>query len=98
MKLYKPTPKALQQKAIVQRVQAQTTNHIYLKLGILFFCILFMLAFTTVKAQTTTSKSFNNLSKEGIIIDGYNSVAFFTNNKPVKGDAPFSPSYDAQKA
>lgn len=35
-------------------------------------------------------KYFNNLNASGVILDGYDPVAFFTDNKPVKGDQAFS--------
>ena len=35
-------------------------------------------------------KYFNNLNQEGVILDGYDPVAFFTDNKPVKGDPALS--------
>ena len=35
------------------------------------------------------SKSLLNLDKSGVAIQGYDPVAFFTDNKPVKGDSKF---------
>ncbi|HRH50612.1 MAG TPA: YHS domain-containing (seleno)protein [Panacibacter sp.] len=45
-------------------------------------------------AQKYEGKYFNNLNTDGVIIDGYDAVAFFTDNRPVKGDAKFQYSYD----
>ncbi|CAN5296405.1 hypothetical protein BH11BAC6_BH11BAC6_16700 [soil metagenome] len=45
-------------------------------------------------AQKYDGKYFNNLNADGVIINGYDAVAFFTDNKPVKGDAKFQYSYD----
>lgn len=45
-------------------------------------------------AQTTEGKNFNNTDPNGVILDGYDAVAFFTDNKPVKGDAAFQFNYD----
>ena len=48
--------------------------------------ILLLLAVLPALAQT---KSLLNLDKTGVAIQGYDPVAFFTDNKPVKGDAKF---------
>lgn len=48
--------------------------------------ILLLLTALPVLAQT---KSLLNLDKTGVAIQGYDPVAFFTDNKPVKGDAKF---------
>jgi len=45
-------------------------------------------------AQKHEGKYFNNLNADGVIIDGYDAVAFFTDNKPVKGDAKFQYTYE----
>ena len=39
------------------------------------------------------AKSLLNLDKQGVAIQGYDPVAFFTQNKPVKGDARFQSTY-----
>lgn len=48
----------------------------------------------TLYAQTGTVKSFNNTGPDGLILDGYDPVAFFTDNKPVKGDPALKYQYD----
>jgi YHS domain-containing protein len=35
-----------------------------------------------------------NVDKDGVILDGYDAVAFFTDNKPVKGTKNFLSQYD----
>ncbi|HET9825671.1 MAG TPA: YHS domain-containing (seleno)protein [Chitinophagaceae bacterium] len=35
----------------------------------------------------------NNINDQGIIIEGYDPVAYFTDNKPLKGDSKFSAEY-----
>ncbi|NJO25408.1 MAG: YHS domain-containing protein [Bacteroidia bacterium] len=45
-------------------------------------------------AQKFHGTYFNNLNSEGVILDGYDPVAFFTENKPVKGDARFQYKFD----
>ena len=44
-------------------------------------------------AQTTT-KTLLNLDKTGVAIQGYDPVAFFTDNKPVKGEQKFLLKHD----
>ena len=65
MKQYKPSPKVLHEKAIINRVQAEATNHIILKFALLVLCSIFMLAFTAANAQTFHGKYFNNLNSDG---------------------------------
>ncbi|WP_276500336.1 YHS domain-containing (seleno)protein [Terrimonas pollutisoli] len=67
---------------------------------------LFMYAFATIMllfamllavgsyAQEHSGKPFNNVDANGVILDGYDAVAFFTDNKPVKGDAKFQYKYE----
>jgi YHS domain-containing protein len=93
MKQYKPSPKKLHEKAVIHRAQNETTNHIILKFALLVLSSIFMLAYTAAHAQTSHGKYFNNLNSEGVIIDGYDPVAFFTDNKPVKGDAKYQFKY-----
>ena len=45
-------------------------------------------------AQQSDGKIFNNTNAEGVILDSYDAVAFFTDGKPVKGDARFQFTYD----
>jgi YHS domain-containing protein len=52
----------------------------------LFLSILLVVSALPAFAQT---KSLLNLDKAGVAIQGYDPVAFFTENKPVKGDAKF---------
>ena len=67
-----------------------------------FFRILFILltviiavgSSVKVSAQKQVSSYFNNVDANGVILDGYDPVAFFTDNKPVKGDAKFQFTYD----
>ena len=55
-------------------------------------CIFAAFFFGKVQAQTATA--FNNTNADGVILDGYDPVAFFTDNKPVKGDAKFQFKYE----
>jgi YHS domain-containing protein len=54
---------------------------------------LFHLCLANLKAQSPEKIIFNNVDKQGIILDGYDAVAFFTENKPVKGSPEFSFTY-----
>lgn len=45
---------------------------------------------TTFAVEDVTLR---NLDKNGVILDGYDSVAFFTDGKPVKGSTAFQSTY-----
>ena len=47
-----------------------------------------------VQAQKYRGKYLNNVDANGVILNGYDPVAFFTDNKPVKGAASFSFNYE----
>jgi YHS domain-containing protein len=61
---------------------------------ILFIILSVIISSFTVNAQKGSGKFFNNTDKSGVILDGYDAVAFFTDNKPVKGDAKFQYRYE----
>ena len=44
-------------------------------------------------ALPQATKTLLNLDKNGVAIQGYDPVAFFSQNRPVKGDAKFQSSY-----
>ena len=46
------------------------------------------------RGQAVNGKSYNNVKKNGVAIKGYDPVAYFTDNKPVKGDAKFASTYE----
>src|SRR5690348_9351448 len=48
-------------------------------------------------AQKYEGKYFNNLDNDSVIINGYDPVAFFTDNKPVKGSTQFQYTYEDAK-
>jgi len=56
--------------------------------------IICLIAGAAVFAQTNT---FQNLDKQGVAIQGYDPVAFFTQGKPVKGQAQFESTYKGAK-
>ncbi len=53
----------------------------------------FLLMSASLIAQPDKGKYLVNLNSEGVILDGYDAVAFFTVNKPVKGEAKFAFKY-----
>ena len=63
---------------------------------ILKWCFALLMVFTAItesSAQTAPGKNFNNLNDKGVILDGYDAVGFFTDNKPVQGDEKFQTAY-----
>jgi YHS domain-containing protein len=52
--------------------------------------------FIFFKESTFTAKNgyLNNINDKGVIIEGYDPVAYFTDNKAVKGDAKFTTEYN----
>ena len=56
----------------------------------LIVLVLFLLG---IPAFPQTTKTPQNLDKNGVAIQGYDPVAFFTQNKPVKGNAEFQSGY-----
>lgn len=58
--------------------------------------LLFLGLVTTLLAggQQYNGHFLNNTDANGVILDGYDPVAFFTDNKPVKGNPAFSYSYE----
>ena len=48
-------------------------------------------------AFSQTTKSLLNLDKQGVAIQGYDAVAFFTQNKPVQGKAEFQSTFKGAK-
>ena len=64
----------------------------YVVAGITFFLLLFVIVKS--QAQSKEKKIFNNVNADGVILDGYDPVAFFTDNKPAKGIPQFQFKYD----
>ncbi|MFT3678919.1 MAG: YHS domain-containing (seleno)protein [Ferruginibacter sp.] len=83
------TPKTLKSIAIYRNAKANFTT-IVLKLMLLL--ILVITSFINL-ANAQANNNFNNLNDKGVILDGYDAVAFFTDNKPVKGDVQFQYNY-----
>ena len=49
-----------------------------------------IILFTLLSVQSTWAKSFINTNWRGLALKGYDVVAYFTMNKPVKGTSAFS--------
>lgn len=58
------------------------------------FVLLSMFTALAVNAQKYQGKFYNNVDARGVILNGYDPVAFFTENKPVKGNAAFAFNYE----
>src|SRR5690242_4871959 len=79
---------------IKRLLQVKATTDRFFKLLIPGLLLLIASVITlAANSQKQEGKYFNNLNKDGVILDGYDAVAFFTDNKPVKGDAAFQYSY-----
>lgn len=88
--------KTATKKLYVQDLLAEkSARHFIFKM--IFICSLILLgsivSFET-KAQKSKTTYFNNVDEKGIILDQYDAVAFFTDNKPVKGSADFQYTYE----
>jgi YHS domain-containing protein len=59
----------------------------------LFSAFLLLMALSTV----AFAKELQNLDHYGVAIQGYDPVAFFTDNRPVKGNAQFQSEYRGAK-
>src|SRR5205809_4723212 len=81
----------LRARAQYMKAFSETAINSLLKLSLTVAAFLLMLV--AAFSQKHESRYFNNLNNNGVIIDGYDPVAFFTDNKPVKGDAKFQFNY-----
>jgi YHS domain-containing protein len=59
----------------------------------LIMLLTFLIIGGSVFAQQYKGKYLVNVNADGVILDGYDAVAFFTDNKPVKGDAQYNYKY-----
>lgn len=92
MKHFTLKPKHLREKAEYLKTLSENIVNGLLKAIVTIGIFLAML--TAAYSQKHEKKYFNNLDDKGVIIDGYDPVAFFTDNEPVKGDAQFQYSYE----
>jgi YHS domain-containing protein len=59
----------------------------------LFYAFVLLAGFSALAA----AKDLQNLDRDGVAIQGYDPVAFFTDHKPVKGSAQFQSVYHGAK-
>lgn len=85
MKIHQPQEQRI--RAIYSTAHARHTNNIALKL-LMVIVSLFLISGIT-SAQQFNGHYFNNVDANGVILDGYDAVAFFTDQKPVKGNEKF---------
>jgi YHS domain-containing protein len=91
MNVYQLSPKDMKAKAAYSNALAQTFTGLLLRLVLLFIAAVLLSLIT--QAQKAQGKYFNNVDANGVILDGYDAVAFFTDNKPVKGEAKYQYNY-----
>lgn len=76
-------------------LKTKSTENTFLKITFaVVIAVLLSFATVALKAQKYNGRYYNNVNAAGIILDGYDPVAFFTDNKPVRGDAAFQYNYD----
>jgi YHS domain-containing protein len=51
----------------------------------------------SILSTVAVAKELNNLDRDGVSIQGYDPVAFFTDNRPVKGSSQFQSEYRGAK-
>jgi YHS domain-containing protein len=78
-------------------MQAKAREEKIISAVIAIVLTIFSLIVTVDVQAQKTGKFFNNVDARGVILDGYDAVAFFTDNKPVKGDAKFTFTYHDAK-
>ena len=59
--------------------------------------LFFALALSFALSGIAAAKELHNLDRNGIAIQGYDPVAFFTDNRPVKGTSQFQSEYRGAK-
>ena len=84
--------KLLQMEQISKSKASETHFYQLVFAGMIF--LLGIIVAVGANAQSHTGKSFNNVDANGVILDGYDAVAFFTDNKPVKGSSTFQYKYE----
>ncbi len=92
MENLKMTQTTLRAKAIHAQFYQIITEGLKLKWFFLFASVILLAG--AARAQQNEKKPFNNLDGKGVILDGYDAVAFFTDQKPIRGDARFQYKYE----
>jgi YHS domain-containing protein len=86
------SPRLLLVKAIYIQNYTKTLDSFLWKAFLIILSI--MIIAGAARAQQFNGRYFNNVDGKGVILDGYDPVAFFTDHKPVKGDAQFQYTYE----
>jgi YHS domain-containing protein len=60
----------------------------------LILLLMFSISACNNGPKPQAGKAFNNVDEKGVILDGYDPIAFFTDNMPVKGNEQFQFTYD----
>jgi len=92
MKLFTMNPK--QRRARAQYIKTLSEDIVNGLLKAIITVGIFLAWVTAAYSQKHEGKYFNNLDNRGVIIDGYDPVAFFTDHKPVKGDQQYQYTYE----
>ena len=77
---------------IIQVLKEKSKQERILKYVIALMTLL-LAVFVSANVNAQSSKYFNNVDSKAVILDGYDAVAFFTDNKPVKGTEQFQYKY-----
>lgn len=85
------SPEFLLQDARIRKYRNQESRGMLMKY-FLFTAFLVLIAFAA-GAQEPKLPVYNNVNADGVILDGYDAVAFFTDHKPVQGDHQYSATY-----
>jgi len=92
MKKYTRIPVERKVLAFYSKAYAENITAFSIKMLLLIVTLFIFIGWAN--AQPAGSRPFVNVNNEGVILDGYDPVAFFADNKPVKGDAQFRFTYD----
>lgn len=84
--------KELRTKALYVHEHAMHSTGLIIRFCLMIVTIL--LIASIANAQKYDGKFFNNVNANGVILDGYDPVAFFKDNKPVKGNGQYQYKFD----
>lgn len=91
MKNIPHSPVNILNEARLARARSKKTGKLFRNLLLLVFGL--VLAMEIARAQSTETIPYNNLNEAGVILDGYDPVAFFTDHRPMKGTAALAFKY-----
>lgn len=91
MKKYNGTPAESVTRAFYSRAHAERYTAMIVRWVLVLAA---SIAIVNLSNAQSNQSPFVNVNSQGVILDGYDPVAFFTDNKPVKGDAQFQFSYE----